>query len=105
MINTVFADSGCLGDLEDVRAGRAHRPDPAWLADNYFHPTEEDDLVTRVSDLVARRTSGRLPVPGRRAPWWRQARAAARLLLPGTILDRLRSARAHRSRSTARISR
>jgi hypothetical protein len=104
LINTVFVDSGCLGDLNDLRAGRAHRPDPGWLADNYFHPTEEDDVVSRVSDLVARRATGSLPVHGRAAPWWRQARAAARLLLPDEVVRRLRSVRRQLGR-VARVSR
>ncbi|HEY5786737.1 MAG TPA: DUF6716 putative glycosyltransferase [Microlunatus sp.] len=82
LINTVFEDSGCLGDLADVRAGRAFRPDPAWLADNYFHPVAEDDLVERVSELVRQRAAGTLPHRGGRHRWWRRCRETARLLLP-----------------------
>ena len=92
LINTVFRDSGCLGDLEDVRAGRAFTPDPAWSVENYFHPAAEDDLVERVRDLVAVRTAGRLHRHGRRPPW-RRWRASARLLLPAGVLRGLRRIR------------
>ena len=91
LINTVFAGSGCLGDLEDVRAGRAFTPDPTWLLDNYFHPVDEDDLVPRVTDLVRRRDAGRLPLRRRRRrPSWRRARETARLLLPAPVLRLVR---------------
>jgi len=90
LINTVFADSGCLGDLDDVRAGRAFSPDPTWLGDNYFHPVDEDDLVERVSDLVRRRDGGLLPRRRRRRPSWRRSRETARLLLPASVLRQLR---------------
>ena len=100
LINTVFADSGCLGDLDDVRAGRAFTPDPTWLLDNYFHPVGEDDLVERVSDLVRRRDSGLLPLRRRRRPSWRRARETARLVLPTSVLRQLR-----RIRTWGRISR
>ena len=90
LINTVFTDSGCLGDLDDVRAGRAFTPDPTWLLDNYFHPVGEDDLVERVSDLVRRRDSGLLPLRRRRRPSWRRSRETARLVLPASVLRQLR---------------
>ena len=95
LINTVFAGSGCLGDLADVRAGRAFTPDPTWLVDNYFHPVDEDDLVERVTDLVRRRDAGLLPirVRRRRQPW-RRLRETARLLLPAPVLGWLRRIRA-----------
>ena len=108
LINTVFADSGCLGDLDDVRAGRAFTPDPTWLLDNYFHPVGDDDLVERVTDLVRRRDSGQLSARrGRRRPSWRRTRETARLLLPAAVLRQLRRIRARgrispRSRRTAR---
>ena len=91
LINTVFAGSGCLGDLEDVRAGRAFAPDPTWLLDNYFHPVDEDDLIQRLTDLVRRRDAGRLTLRSRRLrPSWRRFRETARLLLPASVLHLLR---------------
>lgn len=74
MINLVFEGSGCLGDLADVRAGRGFDPDPGWLADNYFHPAGEDDLVGQLESLVAQRRAGRLPC----RPGLRFTRTAAR---------------------------
>ena len=104
LINTVFVDSGCLGDLADVRAGRAHRPDPAWLADNYFHPAAEDDLEVQVRALVGRRDEARLPA--RRGPSGsRLGRAAARLLLPGWVVRPLRTLRRWGNRARRRLSR
>ncbi|HVK36568.1 MAG TPA: DUF6716 putative glycosyltransferase, partial [Microlunatus sp.] len=91
LINTVFAGSGCLGDLDDVRAGRAFSPDPTWLLDNYFHPVDEDDLVQRLTDLVRRRDAGRLTLRSRRRrPSWRRFRETVRLLLPASVLHLLR---------------
>ena len=82
MINLVFEGSGCLGDLADVRAGRAFDPDPGWLVDNYFHPPGEDDLVAQLESLVAQRRAGALPRrPGAPATLT-TARAAARLIVP-----------------------
>ncbi len=94
LINTVFAGSGCLGDLDDVRAGRAFTPDPTWLLDNYFHPVGEDDLVERVSDLVRRRDSG--SAPAAETPLDRRGVApgeTARLVLPTSVLRQLRRIR------------
>jgi hypothetical protein len=95
LINSVFAGSGCLGDLNDVRAGRAFSPDPRWLLDNYFHPVGEDDLVEKVTDLVRRRDGGQLSPRGRRRrPSRRRSRETARLLLPSWVLRPLRRIRA-----------
>lgn len=74
MINLVFEGSGCLGDLADVRADRALDPDPSWLADNYFHPVGEDDLVEQLESLVAQRRAGMLA----RRPGLRLTKATAR---------------------------
>jgi hypothetical protein len=104
LINTVFDGSGCLGDLEDVRAGRACSRDPTWLLDNYFHPVGEDDLVPRVTELVRHRDAGRLPLRSRgRRPSWRRQRETARLLLPGSVLRLVRLQR--RILSGLRVSR
>jgi len=101
LINTVFRDSGCLGDLADVRAGRAYRPDPAWLADNYFHPIAEDDLVARVTELARQREQGLLPFRRKvRRPSWPRWREAARLALPSQPVRWLR-----RTPSEGRVSR
>lgn len=94
LINSVFVGSGCLGDLADVRAGRAHHPDPAWLADNYFHPAADDDLVERIEELVECRDGPGLPVRrDRPGPVRGRVRAAARLLLPAWALRGWRTVR------------
>ena len=94
LINTVFEDSGCLGDLGDVRAGRAFTPDEAWLADNYFHPVAEDDLVAKVTELGRQREEGLLPFRSKvLRPSWRRWREAARLMLPAGAVRWLRRIR------------
>lgn len=75
MMNDLFEGSGLVGDLDDVVAGRVGEPDPAWLADNYFHPETDDTWVAELERLRTERAAGRLPVPA--AP---DAGLAARLL-------------------------
>ncbi|WP_425308829.1 DUF6716 putative glycosyltransferase [Ammonicoccus fulvus] len=60
LINAVFADSGLLGGLDDLAAGRFATPHPDWLRDNYFHPGTDNDWVERIRDLVESRAEGRL---------------------------------------------
>ncbi|MEJ3403773.1 DUF6716 putative glycosyltransferase [Rathayibacter sp. YIM 133350] len=55
LINTVFVGSGLFGGAEALIAGDYRHPDPAWLAENYFHGTADDDWVTRLEQLVLRR--------------------------------------------------
>ncbi|MGC5016721.1 DUF6716 putative glycosyltransferase [Streptosporangium sp. DT93] len=64
MINLVFEDSGLLGTLDDLAAGRFLDPDDAWCRANYFHPRAADDWTSRLVSLVGQARSGRL-VPAR----------------------------------------
>lgn len=81
LINETLADAGLLGDEGDVVARRFRHPDPEWLADNYFHPPDEDDWEQELRALVGLRRRGRLvdrqPVPRRggalRDAWERKA--------------------------------
>jgi len=82
MINLVFAESGCLGTLDDLRHRRLRHPDRAWLAANYFHRPADDDWLARLDELVASRVAGALPTPRVSAPWRRRVRRRVRLL-PG----------------------
>jgi hypothetical protein len=66
LINTVFVGSGLLGGADDVAAGAARHPDPAWLDDNYFHGPAADDWLERLGELVERRRVAPLPLPPRR---------------------------------------
>ncbi|MBP2415614.1 hypothetical protein JOF54_000536 [Microlunatus capsulatus] len=61
MINLVFEGSGCLGPLDALADGGLRRPDPDWLADNYFHPDEDADWLVRLGALVETRRGGGLP--------------------------------------------
>lgn len=61
LINAVFADSGILGGLAELAAGRFATPEPGWLRDNYFHPAADDDWVPLVAGLVAERAERGLP--------------------------------------------
>ncbi|WP_245651478.1 DUF6716 putative glycosyltransferase [Streptosporangium amethystogenes] len=81
MINLVFEDSGLLGTLDDLSAGRFLNPDDAWCRDNYFHPGDESDWVSRMVSLVGQARSGRL-VPARSlldGPEYAAARRRARM--------------------------
>lgn len=105
LINTVFVDSGCLGSLADLRAGRVRRPAAGWLADNYFHPVDEDDLVSRIGELVDRRRAGRLPLRSEPRGRWRRGRGSARLLVPGWVLRWIGALRGWGVRMRDRLSR
>lgn len=61
--NGVFVGSGLLGTLEDLAADRFRRVDPAWAADNYFHPDEEDTWLDELVDLLDQRAVGALAAP------------------------------------------
>ncbi|MER5643023.1 DUF6716 putative glycosyltransferase [Streptosporangium sp. NPDC002524] len=81
MINLVFEDSGLLGTLDDLTAGRFLDPDDGWCKVNYFHPGGESDWVSRMVSLVGQARSGRL-VPARsllEGPEFAAARRRARM--------------------------
>lgn len=65
LINTVFVGSGLFGSARAMIDGRLTHPEPAWLADNYFHPPGEQNWVPVIERLAARRRIG--PVPLRAA--------------------------------------
>ncbi|NLT53070.1 MAG: hypothetical protein GXX79_00565 [Actinomycetales bacterium] len=98
MINKVFEGSGCLGSLGDLRAARFRLPAPEWLADNYFHPPEENDWMDRLAALVEARRAGDL-APAQslldgRHHWAARVRSRNRLTLrPSTLrfVSRVRS--------------
>jgi hypothetical protein len=97
LINEVFADSGLLGGLDRLRAGDFATPHPEWLADNYFHPSAENDWVARIGELVARRHAE--PLPAYTEPplgsRLQRARRQLRVLPPGWLwrgLERVRTA-------------
>ena len=80
LINLVFADSGCLGTLDDLRADRFAQPDAAWSTANYFHPASDNDWLAIIDRLVAARAAG--PLPRRTRPSGsRPARVRRRLRL------------------------
>jgi hypothetical protein len=68
LINPVFEGSGLFGGEDAVVRREFRHPDPAWLADNYFHPVESDDVAAQLQALVAARSQGVLPArePARR---------------------------------------
>jgi hypothetical protein len=82
LVNLVFADSGCLGSLADLRQGRFRRPSPAWWAENYGQPAAENDWLTLVEAMLAR---PRQPPRRRRGRRRGRARTPARMLLPGWV--------------------
>jgi hypothetical protein len=69
LINTVFEGSGLFGGEGAVVRREFRHPEPSWLDDNYFHPTEDDDVAVQLAALVAARRQGVLPArePARKA--------------------------------------
>jgi hypothetical protein len=93
MINIVFEGSGCIGTLADAAAGRFPRPNPDWLAADYFHPASDNDWLDELEQLLAVRAAGPLPRrPRANGPLRSQVRRQARLLVPAKLLRRYRAA-------------
>lgn len=93
MINIVFADSGLVGSLDDLRAGDFRTVDPGWKRDNYFHEKAENTLAADLEELLAVRST--LPVP-RTVPVgtpWGRFRRGLRLRLPAPVWSVLRTVR------------
>ncbi|OYO01310.1 DUF6716 putative glycosyltransferase [Enemella evansiae] len=57
LINLVFTDSGLIGTLDDLSAGRFRDPDPSWLRDNYFQPESDNTWRQRLETLVQQRSA------------------------------------------------
>ena len=55
LINLVFEGSGLLGSSDRLVAGDFPRPDPEWLAANYFQEPHENTWVSAIEAGVARR--------------------------------------------------
>ena len=66
LINPVFEGSGLLAPSDELIAAGFRHPDPAWLADNYFHADDENDWMTRLDELVAARAVAPLPLKRQR---------------------------------------
>lgn len=95
MINDVFRGSGCLGTLDDVRAGRSYRPNAEWRRDNYFHPPEDSDWLPALMELLERRATAGLPARALRPVGSSAAlaRRQLRMVLPAPAWQRLRAGR------------
>ncbi len=90
MINVVFADSGCLGTLDDLAAGRLATADPAWISANYFHPATDNTWLAQLDDQLAARAAGTLPeLPPVSGSRFMQARRRWRLTAPPAVWRRL----------------
>jgi hypothetical protein len=62
LINTVFEESGLLGNCGDLVEGRFKRADAAWRSDNYFHDPAENDWVAAVGELLDAHRAATLPL-------------------------------------------
>jgi hypothetical protein len=86
MINLVFQESGCLGTLDDLRSGRLGQPNSRWLEANYFHPSEENNWLDLLSQLLALRAVGQLaPLPRLRTSLPMRMRRRLRLMMPASL--------------------
>lgn len=91
MINVVFAGSGCLGTLDDLRHGRLCHPTLEWRQRNYFHRPENNDWLTRLEELLAIRAARKLPErPRSVGSLHRRIRRRLRLAIPVGLWRRLR---------------
>jgi hypothetical protein len=64
LINEVFTGSGLLGSTAALLGREFREPDPAWLADNYFHDPSQNDWIAAIERLVAENRAGSLePLP------------------------------------------
>lgn len=94
LVNLVFADSGLLGTLDDLRACRFAMPDQQWCRRHYFHDPGDNDWLERLSALVELRRDGGLPPvaisPDRAGT---RVRRQLRLLLPARALSAASAAR------------
>jgi hypothetical protein len=61
LINQVFIGSSCLAGLAALQAADFRRPEQWWLADNYFHPVEDNTWIKELDDLVKMAGAGELP--------------------------------------------
>ncbi|MEO8263461.1 MAG: DUF6716 putative glycosyltransferase [Pseudolysinimonas sp.] len=61
LINPVFVDSGLLAGEAAVIGREFRMPRADWLADNYLHGRDQDDLIETLGELIAARRSGALP--------------------------------------------
>jgi hypothetical protein len=92
MINIVFEGSGCIGTLADAAAGRFPRPNPDWLAADYFHPASDNDWLDELEQFCAVRVAGPLPRrPRATGPLRARVRRRIRLLMPARLLRRYRA--------------
>jgi hypothetical protein len=62
LINPVFEGSNLFGSAGELIAAHFRHPDPGWLEDNYFHETQENDWIARLSALVAANELEPLPL-------------------------------------------
>lgn len=93
-LNAVFAESGCIGTLDDLARGTIGHPDPAWLRANYFQPVDEA-LVVGLGALAERSRRGELPDRGRlrRRVRLLVMRARIRSVAPGFVVSSYRRLR------------
>jgi hypothetical protein len=61
LINQVFVGSSCLADLNALQRADFRHPENWWLADNYFHPVEDNTWIAMLDELVKLAQSGSLP--------------------------------------------
>lgn len=60
-INTVFENSGVLGDTSELVAGTFRTATPDWMNDNYLHDSRDVDAPAAIRELVALRETSGLP--------------------------------------------
>jgi acetyltransferase-like isoleucine patch superfamily enzyme len=91
LLNLVFRDSGMLGTLADLRAGRFPHPTDEWKRANYFHTPGENDWIGAIEELLEARHGGNVRnVAALGSP--ATIRALGRLSGPSPVARKLRAA-------------
>ncbi|MFD2840951.1 DUF6716 putative glycosyltransferase [Populibacterium corticicola] len=83
LLNSVYANSGCIGSLADVTAVRFRLPEHEWMVQNYFHP-EPSQLPDSLRLLADQSRNGTLPL-NRPLNWRRRRRRLMRNYLRATL--------------------
>jgi hypothetical protein len=109
LINQVFVGSSCLGGLDALQSADFRHPEKWWLADNYFHPGQDNTWIETLDELIKMADAGELPpimegVDQGRSARRRRRLARFRLTPVGSALVRARVRVKKRLRRTVPIS-
>ena len=108
LINQVFVGSSCLAGLNALEMADFRHPENWWLADNYFHPGQDNTWIGALDELVKMADAGELPPIAEGLDQGRSIRRRRldrlRLTPAGSVLVRARLRARKRIRQIAQLS-